>query len=231
MFRSFVGTNIRLLLSVFLLVLLVLSGYLLVHYVDLRNTLKHDLSTVAESTAGRLSRQLAAPLWSINEQQISSTVESEMSQHELAAVEIVDPQDGRVLFERKRDSVRAGFLFDEQDAIVAKTSIVTEAGELIGIAVVHVSPAFMHNSLISALSRRAVELLLLGAILVVAYLLLIQSHMVLPLKRAAQAIRSSSGNELDELIRANRNHELGVLLQAVDELRKRPGPVPGEPGQ
>jgi hypothetical protein len=225
MYRSFVGTNIRLLLSVSLLVMSVLSGYLLVQYLDLRGSLVREVGGVAEATANRLSRQLAAPLWSINEQQISSTVESEMSQHALAAVAILDPQDRRTLFERRRESIKPGFLFNqrEADAIMAETAVVTEAGEQIGIAVVHVSPAFMHNSLVTALSRRAVELLLLGTLLVAACLLLIRLHLIVPLRHATAAIRSSSDNALDELIRGNRNRDLDLLLRAVGELRGQLG--------
>ncbi|WP_275097106.1 hypothetical protein [Sedimenticola hydrogenitrophicus] len=225
MSQAFVSTRVRLAVSISLLVMSVLSGYLLIHYLDLRSSLKQELSGVAEATASRLSRQLAAPLWSINEQQISSTVESEMTQHALAAVEILDPLDKRTLFERRRESIKPGFLFSQQDAdaIMAETAVVTEAGEQIGVAVVHVSPAFMHNSLVTVLSRRAIELLLLGALLVAASLLMIRLHLLVPLQRATAAICSNSESELDELIRGNRNRDLDLLLRAVGELRGQLG--------
>lgn len=214
-------SRMHLIFSVPLLVLSVLSGYLLFHYFDLRSTLHDEMTSVAQSTADRLARQLAAPLWSINEQQINSTIDSEMAQPQLVAAEIVDPTDNRVLFEYNRNSASTPSLFDPQAPIVAKKPIITEAGEPIGIAVVHVSQPFMQTALRSMLSQRAVELLLIGTFLSLAYLLIIRSYLIVPLKQATDVIRSSSEVELDTLIQGNRHSELSALLQAVGNLRKR----------
>ncbi|WP_428607397.1 hypothetical protein [Sedimenticola sp.] len=169
-----VASRTRLMLFVTLLVTAILSGYLLFHYFELRDNLQRDMTAVAESTANRLARQLAAPLWSINEQQVNATLESEMSQSELDGVEIVDPVDGRVLFERARDGVKTGVTLTEQAAITAKQTVSTEAGEPIGIARVHISRAFMHTTLLAAIGQRAVELFVLGILLVLSHFLLLR---------------------------------------------------------
>lgn len=174
MHKQNIGLRTRLMLVVALLVVVIFSGYLAFNYFELRNNLRGELTAVADSTATRLARQLAAPLWSINEQQVNATLESEMSQVELDGVEIVDPVDGRVLFARSRGGVKTGVSLAEQAVIEARQTVITEAGEPIGIAVVHISQAFMHTTLMSALGQRAMELLVLGILLVLSHFLLLQ---------------------------------------------------------
>lgn len=213
--------SMRLMLLMTLLVFGVLTGYLALHYVDARNELTSNLTHIADSTASRLSKQLAAPLWSINEQQVNASIKSEMSQSELSAIEVKDPIDNRVLFQKVRDSGRSTFSLSERDAIVMSKEIITDAGEHIGTAVVHISIPFMKAQLMAEFKKRAIELAILGVILVCSYFLILQLFLILPLKRAAQAVRSTSENELTDLIQANRSGELGDLLYAVDDLQKR----------
>ncbi|MDF1528098.1 hypothetical protein [Sedimenticola selenatireducens] len=221
MSKGTVKMSMRMVLSVSLIVFGVLAGYLALHYVDARAELIKSLTGVAESTASRLSKQIAAPLWSINEQQVNATINSEMSQSELSAIEVIDPVDSRVLFQKVRESGRSGFLLSERDAVVMSKEVLTDAGEHIGTAVVHISLPFMKARLTDEMSKRAIELAILGIILIFAYLLILQLFMVMPLRHAAQAVRSTSVNELNDLIQSNRNGELGGLLYALDDLQKR----------
>ncbi len=221
MSKGTVKMSMRMVLSVSLIVIGVLAGYLALHYVDARAELIKSLTEVAESTASRLSKQIAAPLWSINEQQVNATINSEMSQNELSAIEVIDPVDSRVLFQKVKESGRSGFLLSERDAVVISKEVLTDAGEHIGTAVVHISLPFMKAQLSDEISKRAMELAILGVILIIAYLMILQLFMVMTLRRAAQAVRSTSVNELSDLIQSNRNGELGDLLYAMDDLQKR----------
>ncbi len=144
-----------------------------------------------------------------------------MSQNELSAIEVIDPVDSRVLFQKVKESGRSGFLLSERDAVVISKEVLTDAGEHIGTAVVHISLPFMKAQLSDEISKRAMELAILGVILIIAYLMILQLFMVMPLRRAAQAVRSTSVNELSDLIQSNRNGELGDLLYAMDDLQKR----------
>lgn len=221
MSKGTVKMSMRMVLSVSLIVFGVLTGYLALHYIDTRAELIKGLTEVAESTASRLAKQIAAPLWSINEQQVNAIINSEISQSALSAIEVIDPVDSRVLFQKVKESGRSGFLLSERDAVLMSKEVVTDAGEHIGTAVVHISLPFMKARLTDELSKRALELAILGVILVIAYLLILHLFMVLPLRRAAQAVRSTSVNELSDLIQSNRNSELGGLLYAMEDLQKR----------
>ncbi|MCW8944390.1 MAG: hypothetical protein OQL27_06420 [Sedimenticola sp.] len=219
--KGSVFMSMRLIISVSLLVFGVLAGYLAIHYVDARNELTANLTHVADSTANRLAKQLAAPLWSINEQQVNASINSEMSQNELSAIEVIDPLDKRVLFQKVRESGRSSFSLSERDAVVVSKEITTDAGEHIGTAVVHISLPFLKARLMSEMSRRAIELGILGLILVLAYIFILQIFLIQPLKRAAEAVRSTSADELTDLIQSNQSGELGDLLYAMDDLQKR----------
>ncbi len=221
MHKTSLTTRIRLITLVSLLVASLLSLYQLITYFEQRGQLMSHLNQVAETTAQRLSRQLADPLWSIDEQQIAATVESEMSQPELASVQIIDPSDGRVLFQQNRDTDRPGYLFDKQDLIIAEQKIVTEVGEPIGLVKVNISLGYMQTVLVNSLWQQAFRLILLGVVLVVTCLLIIEHQLIQPARRAIDAVRSTTGSEIDQLLKTTRNSELQFLLTVIADLRRR----------
>ena len=199
--KSSVNLSARLVLIITLLVSATLAVALLHHYVKARDDLNQNLTHVANAAAERLARQLVEPLWSINEQQVNATLQSEMSEAAIASVAILDPTDKSLLFEQRRESGRDGITQKAGESIQASRSIVSQSGEAIGVALVEMSQPYMKAHLMTAMTQRGIELAILGGVLILLLLLVLQLLLFAPLSRLTQTLYTAPAHEVSDLLR------------------------------
>lgn len=213
--------DIRSFLMVSVLVTAILSVYAISETFTKRSEVTDELTVVAVHTADRLSSQLVSSLWSIDERTINTSLDSEMKRYELASIQILDPQEKRVLFEKQRGtSVRVGPLV--RDEPISESRVVTtEAGENIGTVKVTISQHFLQQKLYTSLQKLGLNVVVLWAVLISVFMILTRQLLFKPVRAICDTVKSLEQGNYKHRLEVNHRNELGELARAVKALQKK----------
>ncbi len=213
--------DIRLFLLASGLITSILLAYVASEFFVKRSEVTSELRAVAVHTADRLSTQLVSSLWSIDELMIYTSLKGEMKRYELASIQILDSENKNVLFEEKRSSSSwTGALASDQTLSESRL-ITTEAGEDIGTVKVSISGAFLQQKLVATLQRMGLQILLLWAALILAFIFITKQLVLKPVRKISGVVRAIEQGNLSERLEVRHNNEIGELARAVTTLQRK----------
>ncbi len=203
----------------------IMSGYAVYEYGTTRNEMQAALQDCAAKTADRLSKNLADPLWYLADKQIDQTIRSEMTEHCVHAVLIMDKDGETVLHGKKKDKNDAPADVAEPvsgDYVTASRTVKKE-GESLGRVDVFATREFMRKKLAESLLRIALTFAALTFLLCGAMIIAMQRIIFRPLDLIVDGIRKISQGDLTVRIDMRRSDEVGEVAGAVNAMCRHVG--------
>ncbi len=168
------------------------------------------LSEFTVLSAERLTKQLAAPLWSFDEEQINSLLKTEMSEKSIYAI-IVKGYD-EVLAGAARDEnwkVAQTNKIPEPGDYVIKELVILHEGEEVGSLVVYTTPDFVYQALKTSLFQLVVASVMVSFVILITVSVLARIMIIAPVNRIAEFAGKLQVGDLTS-----------VLPEGVDEIGK-----------
>jgi two-component system NtrC family sensor kinase len=222
----------RLKLLFVVIVTLVLAGSGSVTQRSLGQDLVRQHDRLREGVLTRLQISLPSALWDLDKSKVDSIVTAEMLPPEVVAIRVYDSSVGLFagkmrgptgalvkidrLVQPAGEAVEASLLFRDASAASALEST------MVGKVVVNFSRAQIDARLTQELTRKAIEVLLLDVILVLA--LSLSLRMVFePLKQLRDALFGLATRSTDEVeeLPENRRDELGEVILGFNQIQRR----------
>ena len=217
--------QIKLAVLIILMTTVIMGGYAVVKYELNRKQLESELEKSAEMIVSRLAKNLAMPLWHLNDALLDEQIQSEMIERQLYAV-IVKDQDGKTILKGKKRA-EDGKIVDTGKIVngsnVSKQKEIVKNGRKLGIVEVYLSRTVMRIKLNREIQNIAIAFFLLTLLLCVAILVAVRSMVVKPVNLIVQFITRVADGDLANRIHINRRDEMGVLSDAFNEMCEKVG--------
>lgn len=205
-------------LSGFLL-LVILGGYFAFDYQVQRQQTEQSLQQLLDSVTARLASQLANPLWSINEEQISIILKSELGNPDLGSLRILGAEGKQVLFEQSRGAGETTAATDDAQPMELSKPIQASSGETIGYIQARIHAPRIEALESSRLNRLLLHLGGLYTALILSMLGLMKLLFQLPIQRTIAAFRALEQGQLERPIDRNSGGACQELLFSAEQLR------------
>jgi len=212
----------KILVTLLVVTTLILGGFAVYNLAQARDRLESELERLAETTVQRLSQHLIGPLWALNREQLSDSIEAAMLERRVHAIIIRGEDRETVFMGRRRDdawNVVEAEAEPQGDFILSKTTLLHNNEEMIGVLEVYVSRRFLNaqfNELVTTELRRGA---VLDLALIVVTLLLLRRLLVRPIRQLTDASERIAGGQLSTKIDIRSRDEIGMLAGAINKLQ------------
>jgi HAMP domain-containing protein len=212
----------KILVTLLLVTTIILGGFAVYNLTQAQDRLESELQRLAETTVQRLSQQVIGPMWSLNDDQLSESIEAAMLERRVYGVVIRKEDRESVYMARRRDdnwNIVDAKSIPEGDYVVSKTTLLHDNQEVIGVLEVYVSRRFLQerfNGLVANELRRGG---ILSLALIVVTLVLLRYLLVRPIHQLTNASERISAGQLDTKINVQSRDEIGMLAGGINKLQ------------
>ena len=177
-----------------------------------------NLSDFTILSAERLTKQLAAPLWSFDEEQINSLLKTEMSEKSIFAI-IVKGYD-EVLAGSVRDenwNVTVTDKIPEVDGYIIKERVILHEGEEVGSLQVFSTPDFVYQALQTSLFEMVFASVMVSIVILITLSVLVRIIIIAPVNRIAEFAGKLQVGDLTCVL-AEGEDEIGKMSSALNSV-------------
>jgi methyl-accepting chemotaxis protein len=205
-----------------LVLTLILAGFAGFNAFQLRSNMNDELNLTAEITVKRLAGQLAAPLWSIDEDLIGQIIDAEMLQKLVEGVLIRDLDDESILLGKRRDAnggVQKTTTEIDKANVVAKRTIRNADGRNFAQVEVYFTSAPLEKKFNQALVNNVITIVVLNVAILVAVYFTLKRILIQPIAQLTVVAERMSKGELTAKIAINTNDEIEQLARTLERMR------------
>jgi methyl-accepting chemotaxis protein len=216
--------SIKTKVSVVLMVVLtlILAGFAGANAFRLRANMNEELAQRADITATRLAGQLAAPLWSIDEELIGKIMDAEMLQKLVVGVLIRDIDDNRILIGKRRATdggVQSTTAEISGATLVDKHGIRHSDGTNIGQVEVYLTASPLEEKFNQALINNIIAIIGLNIGIVFAVYFTLKRILIQPIAQLTAVAERMSKGELTAKIDIHTKDEIEQLARALERMQ------------
>jgi hypothetical protein len=193
--RRFGNFGIRIGILVLSTTTLILGAFGVFQYLQLRREAGQELRRLAETAAGRLSRNLATPLWDMDDAELERAVLSEMDERRIVGVEVRETFENRRLLAKTRDDAwnpadarGEAFAADE----IEESRPILRDENRIGVVNLRVTPRFMDRQLRRGAIQTAWAIAALNLGLLAFLFVGIHRGLFRPIRQVVRELRESA---------------------------------------
>lgn len=205
-----------------LVLTLILAGFTGFNAYQLRSKMNEELNQVSEVTTKRLAEQLAAPLWSIDEDLIGNIIDAELLQKLVVGVLIRDLDNNSILLGKYRDSdgtVRNVSKEIGKSSLVGKRIIRHSDGTNLGRVEVYLTAKPLEKEFNHALVSNVITIVVLNIAILIAIYLMMKKILIQPIGQLTAVAERMSMGELDAKIDIHTNDEIEQLASALQRMQ------------
>jgi methyl-accepting chemotaxis protein len=211
-----VGIRLMIILSLIMGIFAGVSSF------QLNKRLNAELNDLAKISSNRLARQLASPLWAIDQEVMNSILDAELLQKEVAGIVIKDPDDERMLLGKKRDQYGGTSELDnflEGDYIKKTETILHTDNSPLGRLEVYITKQYSQEELRNTIILELLEILALDVIILITMVLLLNKMMINPIKHLTEVADNMSKGKLNTPLNIDSGDEIQQLADVLDRMR------------
>ena len=207
-----------------LIITLVLGAYA-AYDIDRRQTLlKLESSELAKVTAKKLENNLRIPLWDLDTELVSDTIEAEMLTRDISAILVFDSNGEDLISGRQRSAnwevLEADSSYTPRENDDLKREIfITNRNENIGKVVVYVSRQFKEEELSSSTTGLLATLLLLDITIFLVLWAVLTNILRKPIAKLSDAANQISRGNFNVDIDIDRRDEIGVVANSIGRMK------------
>lgn len=212
----------KILVTLLVVTTAILGGFAYYNLSQARARLEAELQRLAETTAQRTAQYLIGPLWSLNKEQIGQSLEATMLERRIYAVIIRGEDRQSVFMGRRRDAgwnVVKTKVAPQGDFVLAKTPLLHNGEEFIGVLEVYVSRRFLEERFAALVRSELKRAAIIDVALIIVTLLLLRGLLVRPIRRLTEASERIASGQLNTKIEVHSHDEIGMLAGAVGKLQ------------
>jgi|GEM_PF-1198302 len=212
----------KVIFTTILIITLIFGAYAAFDFNQKQRRLEAELAELAEITAVKLVNNLRLPLWDLDSDLVSDTIEAEMLTRDISTIVVFDSDGLNVFSGRQRngdwETVVATHVATEPNDIRHK-AIINNKSERIGHVIVHVTKRFKQDDLYASISNVIATLLVLDLTIFFVLWVVIHNILIRPIKRLNRAAEQISKGRFSADIESSRNDEIGMVAHSIDKMR------------
>lgn len=214
--------KIKIILSLLLVVIGVLSFYEISSYVNTKERMFAELNEDADRQIKRLSEGLVLPLWEMDETWQLKVVDIEMIKNEVYAVTVTDDKQqtrGKVREERwqiigtNQKEVRG-------ENLIARHADIFHNEETIGSVSLFLSSRFVEERLQQEALERVFSLVSLSFAIILSLMMALDYLVTKPLRQILQAVNAIQHGDYRSELTLQQHDEIGLLACGIVEMKK-----------
>lgn len=181
----FKGIEVKLSLPLVCLISVVLLGYMIFNYFSVKSSLEGDLNKEADIIIERLAKNIAGPLWNMDNVQTKEVVMSEMASKSAYGLLVRDAEGKAITLGVKRDSNWNVIDSKEEikgDYIIRKKDVSKDASKL-GVVELYVTDQFMQAELIRSVIYTIIVAAVINISLIVVLFFSLRMLLIRPINR------------------------------------------------
>ncbi|MDM8522636.1 methyl-accepting chemotaxis protein [Desulfococcaceae bacterium HSG8] len=197
---------------------LILAAFVAFNYFTARSEMNDELNQLAEIMAERLSKNLATPLWDMDNDMADEIILSEMMEKQIYAVVVRESNSRSVFASKKRDDKWEIIESDSNEkdirkkkiAIVKSKEIVKDDRKL-GEVKIHFTSKFIREKIYRSVSRITVMALVVNIALLITLLISIEGLLIRPIHSVVRGL-----NNIAHQV-SSTAHEVTMTSQSLSE--------------
>ncbi len=222
--KFFLSVQAKIILVAIVLITLVLGTYAVIDIYRKQSIFDTELKELADVTARKLTANLRIPLWNLDTELVSDSVEAEMLTKDIEAIFVLDSENSNLVVGKQRQSnwrVTSAVKTDINnfDGRIKAESYINNNNENIGRIVIYVSQQFKRNELIQSVLGVVLTLLVLDITIFIVLFFVISNVLRKPIQELSDAANQISRGDFNVEIETDRQDEIGVVANAIDRMR------------
>jgi methyl-accepting chemotaxis protein len=214
--------QVRISRTLILLTTVLLAGFGLYQYFDLRAEKMAYLNAVADSSTERLARILAVFLWNFDTPQVESTVLFEMRERTISAI-LVKTSAQDILVGKTRDDQWQ--IIDAQDTIegseIVRSKEILYNNQSVGTVELYMTQQFMKDELTYEIKKLAITIVALDLILFIFLGYSLRKQLIQPISRLLIIANAVADGNFDQTFEIRQRDEIGQLAEAFQRMITR----------
>lgn len=176
------------------------------------------LNNLTIATSNRLAKQIAVPLWSYDEKQINSLIETELSEKSLFAI-IITVDDVIISGATKNKNQEIIDLHVEPVGkhLVVHETVIQNEGKDLGTLSIYTTPIFVYQELKEAVFEMLLASIAVGVIILITLFILVQIIIIKPVNRIAEFAGKLKVGDLTCKLPEG-NDEIGRMSSALNSV-------------
>ncbi len=222
-----------LLLKVSILVVLTITIFLalfgIYQYQTISDSLTLELKEEAERAATRLATSLTKAIFDYDETMARNVILAEMKAKNISGVFVLEQERLLYAFSRAEtgEVVENTEILPEEEYFTASQTI--ESDDIVlGNVKVFITSDYLQQELAESLISTVIQVLVLDVLIVIVLTLLIRSILLQPLSQVVDFVSRLAEGDLTQTLRVDRNDEMGVLLQAINQMIEKLQKIMGD---
>ncbi|THB81589.1 MAG: HAMP domain-containing protein [Desulfobacteraceae bacterium] len=214
--------QVRITATLVFLTTAILVGYAVVNYHLEKADMDRKLSTQADITVTRLSRNLVEPFWALDDDLLRESLVSEMMDKQIYAI-LVRDRDGKDIYIGKKRNSKWKIVNARTD--VSRTSLITRKMKIlkgkdqIGSVEVYLTTKFMTEELKRSTIYMIVAVLILDLILFLSIYFILSRSIIRPIMNLTNAADQISTGQMNAELTIRTNDEIGMLIKAFQRMQ------------
>lgn len=219
--RWYSTIRVKIILVVIVSCTVVLGGLSVYNMQKEQDLLSEELEKLAQVTSQRLSKHLIGPMWDLDDDLVSDTIEAEMLEDDIHAIVIWDTETNQVFAARERGpdgrliastGAIAGDFIESKDKVNTGSQEIGEVG-------VYVSKENLQEALTESTISNIITLVIL-IIVMAATMTIVMGHIIIgPITRLAKHADDISHGDLKQTIKVESSDEIGQLAEAFHRMQ------------
>lgn len=200
---------------------LIVGGFIAYEYSSTKRQNLKELSELSQVAANRMSKYLVAPLWGLEEEQLSESLDSEMMDRQIHSILVMDKDTNEIIIGKMRGEngdILTTTRMMQKGFSTSKKPIFRQQEEIGSVEVAVTSKYAMEK-----LQRSVTRLLTATVFLYVAILFtvfwILRKFIIKPINLLTKAADRLSHGKVDTNIEYNSKNEIGCLVDAINRLQ------------
>lgn len=211
----------KIIFSLLIVVISVLSGYEINGYLNTQERLYSDLNEDANRQIKRLSEGLVLPLWEIDEAWQLKVIGIEMIKADVYAITVTDDRGqtrGKIRDARWQiTGINQNDVHGEN--LITRYADIFHGEEKIGFVGLYLSSRFVEEQLQDEAQRRILSLISLSLAITISLVLILNYIVTLPLQRILQAVNAIRHGDYATQLDLTQQDEIGRLASGVVDMK------------
>ncbi len=203
------------------LILIIMGAFTVYNYVTVRQSMTKELQKEAAIVSQRLSTYLVEAFWSLDDDILSQSLKSEMTEKNIYAINLLD-RDGKTVYMGYRRDAAWQLVPDKKPVkgpYIVKRSAITKDGDQLGTAQVFFTSRFVDKEF----RKTMLNIIITAAVLLLAVSLstvfVVKQMVTTPIGNLTDLANKISVGNLEVTIPKESNDEIGVLAEAFERMR------------
>lgn len=222
--KVLLSVQAKIILVAILLITIVLGAYAIIDIYRKQSLANTELKELADVAAKKLTENLRIPMWNLDSELVSDSVEAEMLTKDIEAIFVLGSDDvGLVTAKQRQSSWKVTEANNNDinnfDGRIKAESFINYENENIGRVVVYVTQQFRERALFESVLALVFTLLFLDIVIFIVLFFVINKILKKPIDELSAAANEISRGNFNVEIETNRYDEIGIVANGIERMR------------